>query len=341
MATYEEAGVSIDAQDRAIEKIKTCVSQTRTRRVISELGSFGGLFDISFPDLEQPVLVSSADGVGTKLKIAFTIGKHDTVGQCLVNHCVNDILVQGARPLFFMDYIATGKLKPDVVASVVEGMSIACKENRMAILGGEMAEMPGFYQSGEYDVAGFIVGVVDRKKILSTELVKKDQVLIGLSSTGLHTNGYSLARKIIFDDLKMNVTDAIPGSDFTVAESLLQIHRSYYPMLWPLLEQDLIKGMSHITGGGFLDNIPRVIPKHCDVEIVLGSFPSLPIFNFLVEKGHVARDEAYRVFNMGIGMVLIVDKDGQQQVLDFLNKDSEQAFVIGQVVDGAGEVRLV
>ncbi|PIE02948.1 MAG: phosphoribosylformylglycinamidine cyclo-ligase [Acidobacteria bacterium] len=341
MATYEEAGVSIDAQDRAIEKIKTCVSQTRTRRVISELGSFGGLFDISFPDLEQPVLVSSADGVGTKLKIAFTTGKHDTVGQCLVNHCVNDILVQGARPLFFMDYIATGKLKPDIVASVVEGMSIACKENRMAILGGEMAEMPGFYQSGEYDVAGFIVGVVDRKKILSTELVKKDQVLIGLSSTGLHTNGYSLARKIIFDDLKMNVTDAIPGSDFTVAESLLQIHRSYYPMLWPLLEQDLIKGMSHITGGGFLDNIPRVIPNHCDVEIVLGSFPSLPIFNFLVEKGHVARDEAYRVFNMGIGMVLIVDKDGQQQVLDFLNKDSEQAFVIGQVVDGAGEVRLV
>jgi len=339
MSTYEEAGVSIDAQDQAIAKIKSSVAKTKTRRVISELGSFGGLFDISFPEMDHPILVSSADGVGTKLKIAFSLDRHHTVGQCLVNHCVNDILVQGARPLFFMDYIATGKLKPDVIANVVEGMAIACKENQMAILGGEMAEMPGFYQVGEYDVGGFIVGVVDRKKILLSENVKEGQTLIGLTSSGLHTNGYSLARKI-FDDLGLKVTDKMPGCDSTIGEQLLSVHRSYFHTLWPLLESDSIFGMAHITGGGFLDNVPRVIPENCDVQIHLNSFPSLPIFDFLVKEGRVSTEESYRVFNMGIGMVLMVDGDDAPGILEFLNKEQLQAYIIGTVTAGSGQVHL-
>ena len=341
MSKYKEAGVSIDAQDQAISKIKACVSRTKTERVLSELGSFGGLFDISFPEMAHPVLVSSADGVGTKLKVAFEMNQHRTIGQCLVNHCVNDILVQGARPLFFMDYIATGKLEPLVVADVVEGMSIACQQNKMAILGGEMAEMPGFYQAGDYDVAGFIIGVVDRQKILTPNRVQAGQVLIGLKSTGLHTNGYSLARKILFSDLEMKVTDLIPGSRIPVGEELLAIHKSYFPQLWPFLEQDQIKAMAHITGGGFLDNIPRILPETCDVNIKLDSFPKLPIFNFLTEKGEVTKEEAYRVFNMGIGMVVITEENHASGILDTLNQTEKQAFLIGTVNEGEGKVNLV
>lgn len=341
MSKYEEAGVSIDAQDQAISRIKKSVAKTRTDRVISEIGSFGGLFDISFPEMEQPVLVSSADGVGTKLKIAFEMNTHDTVGQCLVNHCVDDILVQGAKPLFFLDYIATGKLEPHVVAEVVEGMSVACKQNQMAVLGGEMAEMPGFYQKGDYDVAGFIVGVVDRKKILTPARVSPGQVLIGLSSTGLHTNGYSLARKILFQDLKMNVQDCRPASDVPIGKELLAVHPSYFHTLWPFLENNQINSMAHITGGGFLDNIPRVLPDHCSVEISLSSFPTLPIFEFLVEKGGISRNEAHQVFNMGIGMVLIVNAEESQSVLQSLNSEREQAYLIGNVKKGHKEVHLI
>lgn len=341
MSRYEEAGVSIDAQDKAIAKIKRSVASTKTNRVISELGSFGGLLDISFPDMTHPVLVSSADGVGTKLKVAFEMDHHTTVGQCLVNHCIDDILVQGAKPLFFMDYIATGKLEPHVVADVVDGMAIACKQNEMAILGGEMAEMPGFYQAGDYDVAGFIVGVVDKAKLLTGEKVQPGQCLIGLRSTGLHTNGYSLARKIIFEEQKLGVNDKIPGFSETVGECLLAVHKSYYPELWPLLEAEKIKAMAHITGGGFLDNIPRVLPQNCSTKIDLKSFPSLPIFDYLVEKGQVSQQEAYRVFNMGIGMIVIVDADDADAILAQLNADGTQAYRIGEVVEGQRKVHLI
>lgn len=334
---YEEAGVSIDAQDRAIADIKQHVADTETPRVLSAIGSFGGLFDISFPEMKAPVLVSSADGVGTKLKVAMMVNRHDTVGQCLVNHCVDDILVQGARPLFFMDYIATGKLEPGVVAEVVKGMSVACQENEMAILGGEMAEMPGFYAPGDYDVAGFIVGVVDRERILGADRVADGDLLIGLPSTGLHTNGYSLARKVIFEEQGLAPADSLPGGHGeTVAEALLAVHRSYYPELAPLLADDRIQAMAHITGGGFVDNLPRVLPASLDARIELASLQVPPLFQFLVEKGGVSRDEAYRVFNMGIGMILIVQADNAEAVMHHC----QGAVQMGAICPGQGQVVL-
>jgi phosphoribosylformylglycinamidine cyclo-ligase len=337
---YEQAGVSIDAQDRAIDNIKTAVASTRTPRVLSDLGSFGGLLDARFEDMEAPVLVASADGVGTKLKIAFDANRHDTVGQCLVNHSINDILVQGARPLFFMDYIATGKLHPDVVADVVKGMAVACKQSGLAILGGEMAEMPGFYQAGEYDVAGFIVGVVDRTKLLDGSRVKVGDKLIGLPSTGLHTNGYSLARKIVFEEQGLTLSDKIPGTNQTVEDALLAIHKPYYKVLADLLADDAIAAMSHITGGGFLDNIPRILPKDCNAAIDTQSYEVPGLFKFLVEKGEVSFEEAYRVFNMGIGMILIVEADRADSVTEHLKAQGEEPVALGEVVAGEGVVTL-
>lgn len=337
---YEEAGVSIDAQDQAIDAIRGHVAQTKTPRVLADIGSFGGLFDCRFEDMSHPVLVASADGIGTKLKIAFDSGVHNTVGQCLVNHCVDDILVQGAKPLFFMDYIATGKLKPHVVASVIEGMSKACKENNCAILGGEMAEMPGFYNVGEYDVAGFIVGVVEKSKILGANRVAQGQRLLGLASTGLHTNGYSLARKIVFEEQGLGLNDPFPGMDVSVAEALLAIHRSYYPVLEHLLEQDLLQAMSHITGGGFLDNIPRVLPQDLDAVIHRNSYPVPPLFEFLKREGGLDQ-EAYRVFNMGIGMILMVNPGDVEAVKNHLEAVGEQVWDLGSIENGAGKVQLV
>lgn len=337
---YEEAGVSIDAQDQAIEQIRGHVRETNTERVLSDLGSFGGLFDIRFPEMEQPVLVASADGVGTKLKIAFDAEVHDTVGQCLVNHCIDDILVQGARPLFFMDYVATGKLKPHVVADVVKGMSIACKASGCAILGGEMAEMPGFYKAGEYDVAGFIIGVVDRKKLLGADRVRAGQKLIGLASTGLHTNGYSLARKIIFEEQGLKLTDELPGSGQTVQQALLAVHRSYYQPLAALLDNDQIQAMAHITGGGFLDNVPRVLPSDLSAHIAVDSYKVPPLFQFLVEKGGVEREEAYRVFNMGIGMILVVEAEHEAAVIDHCRAQNLDPVAMGDIQPGNGKVVL-
>jgi len=337
---YEQAGVSIDAQDRAISEIRDHVQSTANARVLSGLGSFGGLFDISFPEMEKPVLVASADGVGTKLKIAFMVGRHDTVGQCLVNHCINDILVQGARPLFFMDYIATGKLEPHVVAEVLEGMAIACRGSDLAILGGEMAEMPGFYQHGEYDVAGFIVGVVDRPKILGADRVHEGMKLIGLPSSGLHTNGYSLARRIVFEEQQLTPTDLIPGTDTTVADALLAVHKPYYKTLAPLLEADVIAAMAHITGGGFLDNIPRVLPPHLDAVVQTGATEVPPLFRFLVETGEVSHQEAHRVFNMGTGMVLAVAPEHVDHVLAHCRRQEGNAWLMGEIVAGEGRVRL-
>jgi len=337
---YEEAGVSIDAQDRAIESIRRHVRDTRTARVLSDIGSFGGLFDISFPEMEKPALVSSADGVGTKLKIAFMAERYDTVGQCLVNHCVNDILVQGARPLFFMDYIATGKLRPETVEALVAGMAQACRENETAILGGEMAEMPGFYQPGEFDVAGFIVGVVDQAKILGADRVRAGSKLIGLASTGLHTNGYSLARKILFEEQGLSVADELPGCGQSVADALLAVHRSYFPAVWSLLQNDAVQAMAHITGGGLLDNLPRVLPEGLDAAVRLDAFEPPALFRYLVEKGGVDREEAYRVFNMGIGMALIVDPGREAETLAEMSRYGLEAWPLGEIVAGRRQVRL-
>ncbi|MCB9396877.1 MAG: phosphoribosylformylglycinamidine cyclo-ligase [Acidobacteria bacterium] len=338
---YEQAGVSIKAQDEAIHRLKGHVARTENKRVISSVGSFGGLFDISFPNLSQPVLVSSTDGVGTKIKIAIDAGIHDTIGQCLVNHCIDDILVQGARPLFFMDYISTGKLAPAVVEQVLKGMADACCASECAILGGELAEMPGFYKTGDYDVAGFIVGVVDRPKILGAHRVKVGQKLIGLKSSGLHTNGYSLARKIIFEEQGLGLQDEIPGTGKTAAQALLAVHRNYHPLLWPLLEANQIAAMAHITGGGFLDNIPRVLPPDCCASIDLKAVPKDPLFAYLVEKGGMDANEPYQVFNMGIGMILMVDHDQVQAVQKALEKVGEPSWVIGDIVSGNGKVNLL
>lgn len=338
---YEEAGVSIDAQDAAIDRIKSHVKETETKRVLSNIGSFGGLFDISFPEMKHPVLVSSADGVGTKLKIAFDADVHDTVGQCLVNHCINDILVQGARPLFFMDYIATGKLKPHVVEEVIKGMTVACRESGLSLLGGEMAEMPGFYNAGEYDVAGFIVGVVDREKILGAPRVKVGQKLLGLPSTGLHTNGYSLARKIIFEEKGLKLDDTLPGTNKTVQQALLAIHRPYFKSVETLLEQDKIAAMAHITGGGFTDNIPRVLPTDKNARIRRDSFTVPPLFQYFMDQGAVEPEEAFRVFNMGIGMVIAVDPANEADVIEHLKGHEEAVYQLGEIVEGTGIVEMV
>lgn len=336
---YEEAGVSIEAQDQAISAIRGHVAKTKTPRVLADIGSFGGLFDIRFEDMKHPVLVSSTDGIGTKLKIAFESGRHNTVGQCLVNHCVDDILVQGARPLFFMDYIATGKLRPQVVASIIEGMAVACAENGCAILGGEMAEMPGFYQAGEYDVAGFIVGVVEKEKILDANRVRPGQKLLGLQSSGLHTNGYSLARKILFEEQALKLKDYLPGTNTTVEEALLAVHRSYYPILKDLLKKDLLQAMSHITGGGFLDNIPRVLPADADAVLNLGAYPLPPLFEYLKAKGGLD-EEAYQVFNMGIGMVLIAEEANVEAIKRHLQSLGEPVWELGHIAQGTGKVVL-
>src|SRR5438094_5558610 len=289
-ATYASAGVDIDAANRATEKIKELARTTFNARTLSEIGSFGGMFDGAFPSLRQPVLVASADGVGTKLKIAFATGVHNTIGRDLVNHCVNDILVQGARPLFFLDYIATGKLTPETVAGVVEGIATGCRENACALLGGETAEMPGFYADGEYDVAGFIVGVVDREKTIDGRTIAPGDVVLGLPSVGLHTNGYSLARKLFFEVAGYEPDSFLDELSETAGAALLRPHVSYLSALRGLLGRGLIKGLAHITGGGLLENIPRILPEGTSAEIKRDSWPALPIFQLLQRLGQV--DEA-------------------------------------------------
>src|SRR5215204_1770321 len=278
---YTTAGVSIDAGNEAVRRIRGLARSTFTSGVLSDIGSFGGLFKLDLSRMAEPVLVSSADGVGTKLKVAFMTGRHDTIGADLVNHCVNDILVQGAEPLFFLDYLGTGRLAPDVAEQIVSGMARACRENGCALLGGETAEMPGFYADGEYDVAGFIVGVVDRARVIDGRGIVPGDVLIGVPSSGLHTNGYSLARRIAFDHLGLDVNSEVPALGRTVGDALLETHRSYLPLIRPLLPSGRIKGMAHITGGGITDNLPRVLPGGTDALVRLGSWLVLPIFEWL------------------------------------------------------------
>ncbi len=337
--TYSDAGVDIDAATLATDRIKQLAKQTFNQRTLSEIGSFGGMFDGAFPQLQQPVLVASADGVGTKLKIAFLTGIHNTVGRDLVNHCVNDILVQGARPLFFLDYIATGKLDPEVVAAVVEGIATGCKENGCVLLGGETAEMPDFYAEGEYDVAGFIVGVVDRQRTIDGKRIGPGDVLLALPSLGLHTNGYSLARKLFFEVAGYDAQTQIEGLGMTVAQALLQPHVSYLKPLDGLLDSGMIKGLAHITGGGLTDNIPRILPQGTAVEIDKDSWPVLPVFKVMQKIGNVIESEMYRTFNMGVGMVVVTSADDAERVHAQLNQDGA-VYQIGRVIRGNREVSI-
>jgi phosphoribosylformylglycinamidine cyclo-ligase len=339
--TYRDAGVDIDAQDEALRRIKDLVRGTRTAGVLADIGSFGGLFAPSLEGLSRPVLVSSADGVGTKLRVAFGTGIHNTVGRDLVQHCINDILVQGARPLFFMDYVATGRLDPRVLAAVVEGIATACKEQGCALLGGETAEMPGFYGDDEYDVAGFIVGIVDGERILDGRKVKVGDRLIGLPSSGLHTNGYSLARKIFFEIAGLDVTDRVEELSASVGEVLLAEHLCYLNPLLLALDEGWLHALAHITGGGLTDNLPRVLPEGVAVRIDLGSWPVLPVFEFMRRVGGVADDEMFRTFNMGIGMVAICSEHEGDQLESHLDRIGQPHYRIGEVVAGDGEVRYV
>ncbi len=333
---YRDAGVNIDEQDKAISAIKKLVASTFTPNVVTGIGSFGAMYRLP-GGYDKPILVSSSDGVGTKLKVAFMTGIHDTVGQCLVNHCVNDILVQGARPLYFLDYIGTGKLEAGIVEAVISGLAKGCRENGFSLIGGEMAEMPGFYAEGEYDIAGFITGIVDESRLLTGEGIVPGDEVWGFVSSGLHTNGYSLARKIIFDEMKLTVDSQVDELGCTIGEEFLKIHRSYRPVLLPALDKDLVKGLAHITGGGFLDNIPRILPDTVSVEIELKSVPVLPVFDFLVNGGKIETEEAYRVFNMGIGMVAVVSPENREAFFDAV---TERPLMLGHVVPGDGTVRL-
>jgi len=338
--TYSDAGVDIDAATRATDKIKELARQTFNQQTLSEIGSFGGMFDGAFPNLQHPVLVASADGVGTKLKIAFLTGVHNTVGRDLVNHCVNDILVQGARPLFFLDYIATGKLLPEVVAGIVEGIANGCRDNGCVLLGGETAEMPDFYSAGEYDVAGFIVGVADREKIIDGKQITPGDVLLALPSVGLHTNGYSLARKLFFDVAGHKVDTHLDELGMTVSEALLQPHVSYLKSLEGLLNSGMIKGLAHITGGGLTDNIPRILPEGTAVEIYKDSWPVLPIFKLMQEVGNVSEVEMYRTFNMGVGMVVVSSPQDAENIKSHLDQRGDSVYEIGRVSEGNREVSI-
>jgi phosphoribosylformylglycinamidine cyclo-ligase len=332
--TYASAGVNIDAANRATEKIKELARTTFNARTLSEIGSFGGMFDGAFPQMRAPVLVASADGVGTKLKIAFATNTHNTVGRDLVNHCTNDILVQGARPLFFLDYIATGKLAPETVASIVEGITNGCRENGCVLLGGETAEMPGFYTDGEYDLAGFIVGIVDREKIIDGCTIAPGDVLLGLPSVGLHTNGYSLARKL-FHEVAECAPDVYLGAlSETVGEALLRPHASYLHALEGLLDGGLIKGLAHITGGGLTENIPRILPEGTAVEIQRGSWPVLPIFEVMQQIGNVAETEMLRTFNMGVGMVIVCAASDAATIKAQVESSGSACYQIGRVTTG-------
>jgi phosphoribosylformylglycinamidine cyclo-ligase len=333
--SYRDVGVDLDAAERTKQRLKALVAATRDRYTLSELGLFGGLYQV--PDgLAHPVLVSSADGVGTKLKVAFAAGRHDTVGQCLVNHCVNDILVQGARPLFFLDYLAAAGMDEAVVAEVVGGVAAGCAANGCVLLGGETAQMADFYAPGEYDLAGFIVGVVERGRILDGRDIRPGDVLLGLASSGLHTNGYTLARSIVFEVLGLDVHDELPGTGRTVAEELLAVHRSYLEPLSPLLEAGTLRGLAHITGGGIPGNLPRILPDGTGAAVDRGAWEVPPVFRALQEAGKVERHEMDRVFNMGIGMVAVVRASDAEAAARDIEAGGVAVHVIGAVETGAG-----
>jgi phosphoribosylformylglycinamidine cyclo-ligase len=336
---YKQAGVDIEAGNEVVRRIRTLARGTFTAGVLSEIGSFGGLFRLDAAHVNDPVLVASADGVGTKLRVAFQAGLHRTIGVDLVNHCVNDILVQGAQPLFFLDYLATGRLEPEVAVQVVEGLSSACRENGCALLGGETAEMPGFYADGEYDVAGFIVGVVSRDQLIDGRTIRPGDALIGLPSSGLHTNGYSLARRIAFDLAGLRVDSFVPDLGRTIGAALLEPHRSYLSVIKPLLSSGVIKGMAHITGGGITDNLPRIFPEGTAAVIDRSAWQVPPIFQWLQRTGTVPDDDMLRTFNMGIGLIVACEDDAADDVISDLAAAGQPAAIrVGRVVAGARTV---
>jgi phosphoribosylformylglycinamidine cyclo-ligase len=336
--TYADAGVDISRANRTKQRIKYLAHKTFTRGVLSEIGGFGGLFAVDKAKYVDPVLVSSVDGVGTKLKVAFEMQLHSTIGGDLVNHCVNDILVQGAAPLFFMDYLATGKLEPPIAEQVVEGIADACKHNGCALIGGETAEMPGFYPDGEYDLAGFIVGVVNRERIITGKNVQIGDIVLGLPSNGLHTNGYSLARKLLFEVAHYSPETYVNEIKNKVGNELMRTHKSYWPSLKKLLDADCVSALAHITGGGITENLPRVLPRGTAVVIELGSWPVLPIFEHLQQLGNVEQDEMLRTFNMGLGMLLVVPSAKFKKVHTFLERVGEKAYTVGRIVKGERKV---
>ena len=345
---YARAGVDIDLGNRMKATLPQLLASTHRREVMGKVGGFGGLFALNTRQLKQPILVSSVDGVGTKLKIAVAMDRHDTIGEDLVNHCVNDIAVLGAEPLFFLDYLGTGKLEPHVFTEIIKGFARGCAANRCALVGGETAQMPGFYQPGEYDVSGTIVGVVEKSWMLDGKAIRPGDVVIGLEASGLHTNGYSLARQIFFDQLKLKPTSRVAELGNTIGDEMLKVHVSYGMLVQSLLKKfnrdgqpRVVKGLAHITGGGFVDNIPRVLPKKCDVVIRKGSWDMLPIFKMIEAKSGVPDDELEQVFNMGIGMTIIVPADKADAVLKFVRAQKHKAWFIGEVVKGSGLARVL
>lgn len=350
---YARAGVDIDLGNKMKSTLPQLLASTHRPEVLGKVGGFGGLFALDIRKYKQPVLVSSVDGVGTKLKIAFAMDKHDTIGADLVNHCVNDIAVLGAEPLFFLDYLGTGKLEPRAFKEIIKGFATACAENRCALIGGETAQMPGFYQPGEYDVSGTIVGVVEKSKMLNGQkTVKRGDLVIGIASSGLHTNGYSLARKIFFEQMKLTPKTYVPELKNTIGAELLKVHVSYGPLVQSLLKRFNskpktpnsklpVKAFAHITGGGFVDNIPRVLPENCGVVIRKGSWDLPPIFKIIAERGGVPDTELYQVFNMGIGMAAIVSKENAEAILKFIRAAKHKAWIIGEVTKGSGEAKVV
>jgi len=331
---YARAGVDVDLGNRLKREIQSLVRQTHGPQVLGNVGGFGGLFRAQVPGMREPVLVASIDGVGTKLKIAFALDKHDTVGADLVNHCINDIAVLGARPLFFLDYIGCEKLEPRVFRQLLRGLSRACRTAGCALLGGETAQMPGMYRNGEYDLAGCIIGIVDRAKIIDGRNIKAGDVILGLASSGLHTNGYSLARKILLEKMRLKVNSRLPGSTKTIGEELLRVHKNYQPLL-ARVPVGVIKGLAHITGGGLIDNLPRILPRNCDAVIETKSWRVPHIFQILQRNGKVNGEEMYQVFNMGIGMVTVVGERHANRVTSML-----RAKQIGRIKQGSGKTVL-
>ncbi len=339
--SYAKAGVDIRAGEEAVNRIKKLAAATFNKQVLTGLGAFGGFFKPDISELKTPVFVSSTDSVGTKLKLAFLTGKHDTVGEDLVNHCVNDILVHGARALFFLDYIGINKLKPEVIAELVEGLSRGCRKAGVALVGGETAELSDLYQPDEYDLAGFIVGVVDEKKIIDGSTIREGDVCIGLPSNGLHTNGYTLARKIVFDVAGLKPGDLVGELGITVADTLMKVHACYAPIIHPLLDKFDIHGMAHITGGGIPGNLKRIIPEGLSAEINRRSWPNLPVFEFLQKTGNIEGAEMFSAFNMGIGYIIVVSVDDADKIMADLAQPEQQAYRIGHVTRGDEKVRLV
>ncbi len=336
--SYADAGVDISAADRSKHRIKMLARKTFNKQVISEIGGFGGLFGLDLEKFPNPVLVSSCDGVGTKLKVAFELGIHHTVGQDLVNHCVNDIAVQGATPLFFLDYLATGKLENLVVETVVQGLSEACRANGCALIGGETAQMPGFYADGEYDLAGTIVGAVSRDKIITGDTIQIGDVLIGLPSNGLHTNGYSLARKLLFEVARYDPDHYVNELKDKTGAALMRIHRSYLAIVKKLTAGEVVSGMAHITGGGITENLPRILPKGMGAQVDLASWTVPPLFEHLQKLGNVEQEEMLRTFNMGIGLIVVVPAERVKKAKAILNRANERHHIIGRIVRGERKV---